>query len=71
MMPRMDGIAVGGTSERGVWTLEPNDEARKRIVGQHIQLFAGMRASRKADQFTRTDASPEIPPLASFFGLNS
>jgi D-amino-acid oxidase len=71
MMPRMDGIAVGGTSERGVWTLEPNDEARKRIVGQHIQLFAGMRGPRKADQFTKTEASPEAPSLESFFGLNS
>jgi len=71
MMPRMDGIAVGGTSERGVWTLEPNDEARKRIVGQHIQLFAGMRGSRKADQFTRTETPSEIPSLASFFGLSS
>lgn len=71
MMPRSDGIALGGTSERGVWTLEPNDEARKRIVGQHIQLFAGMRGPRKADQFTKTEASPEAPSLESFFGLNS
>src|SRR5207302_2226442 len=39
MMPRQDGIALGGTSERGVWTLEPNEEARKRIVDAHIELF--------------------------------
>ena len=71
MMPRRDGIAVGGTSERGVWTLEPNEEARQRIVDQHIQLFAGMRAPGKLDQFTRTDAAPEIPPVESFFRLNS
>jgi D-amino-acid oxidase len=42
MMPRTDGIALGGTSERGVWTLEPNAEARQDIVDQHIRLFAAM-----------------------------
>ena len=44
MMPRSDGIALGGTSERGVWTLEPNEEARRDIVDQHIRLFKSMRA---------------------------
>ena len=44
MMPRSDGIALGGTSERGVWTLEPNEEARRDIVDQHIRLFTAMRA---------------------------
>jgi D-amino-acid oxidase len=44
MMPRSDGIALGGTSERGVWTLEPNEEARRDIVDQHIRLFRGMNA---------------------------
>jgi glycine/D-amino acid oxidase-like deaminating enzyme len=42
-MPRRDGIALGGTSERGVWTLEPNDEARKQIVDAHIRVFTAMR----------------------------
>jgi glycine/D-amino acid oxidase-like deaminating enzyme len=43
MMPRRDGIALGGTSERNVWTLEPNEEARQRIVSEHIKLFTSMR----------------------------
>jgi D-amino-acid oxidase len=47
MMPRNDGIALGGTSERGVWALEPNEEARRRIVEEHIQLFTSMRAPTK------------------------
>jgi D-amino-acid oxidase len=46
MMPRHDGIALGGTSERNVWTLEPNEEARQRIVSEHINLFASMRRAR-------------------------
>jgi glycine/D-amino acid oxidase-like deaminating enzyme len=45
MMPRSDGLALGGTSERDVWTVEPNEEARREIVDQHIQLFTAMRAS--------------------------
>ena len=44
MQPRRDGIALGGTTEEGVWSLEPNPEARQRIVDAHAELFAGMRA---------------------------
>jgi hypothetical protein len=43
MMPRSDGIILGGTSERGVWTMEPNEEERKRVMTGQIELFAGMR----------------------------
>ncbi len=43
MMPRTDGIVLGGTSERGVSTLEPNEEARKAVVDGHIELFNSMR----------------------------
>lgn len=43
MMPRRDGIALGGTSQPGVWDLQPDDEARQRIVEAHIALFAAMR----------------------------
>ena len=44
MAPRSDGIALGGTAERGVWDLEPNDAARRRVVESHIELFRAMRA---------------------------
>jgi D-amino-acid oxidase len=43
MMPRGDGIILGGTSERGVWTLEPDEDARKRVVERHIELYAAMK----------------------------
>ena len=43
MMPRRDGIALGGTVQRGVWTLEPDEEERRRIVDAHISLFTSMR----------------------------
>ena len=45
MMPRADGIALGGTSERGVWSLDPDEEARQRVVNGHIELYSGMCGS--------------------------
>jgi D-amino-acid oxidase len=46
MMPRSDGIALGGTSQRGVWTLEPDEEERRRIVNGHIEVFSAMKGLR-------------------------
>ena len=43
MSPRSDGIALGGTAERGEWSLEPNEEARKKVVEGHIALYSAMR----------------------------
>lgn len=43
MMPRADGIILGGTAEAGVWTLDPNEAERTRVVNAHMELFAGMR----------------------------
>ena len=42
MSPRRDGIALGGTSVEGDWSLEPDLEARQRIVEAHIDLFSRM-----------------------------
>jgi D-amino-acid oxidase len=42
MMPRADGIALGGTAQQGVWTMEPDEAERKRIVEGHIELFSQM-----------------------------
>ena len=46
MMPRSDGIILGGTAQRGVWTTEPDEAERKRVVEGHIELFSSMRAPR-------------------------
>jgi D-amino-acid oxidase len=43
MLPRSDGIVLGGTSQRGVWTLEPDEAERKRIVDSHIAVFGAMK----------------------------
>jgi len=42
-MARSDGIALGGTSQRDVWTLEPDEAERKRVVEGHIELFSAMK----------------------------
>ena len=40
MMPRQDGIVLGGTHERGEWSLEPNAAEATRILRGHQELFA-------------------------------
>ncbi|MGQ0736564.1 MAG: FAD-dependent oxidoreductase [Acidobacteriota bacterium] len=42
MMPRHDGIILGGTSERDVWATEINEEEAKRVVDGHIRFFGAM-----------------------------
>jgi glycine/D-amino acid oxidase-like deaminating enzyme len=46
MMPRTDGIVLGGTSIRDDWSLEVNEQERQRIVETHIDLFNTMRTAR-------------------------
>ena len=43
MMARNDGIILGGTSQRGVWSLEPDESERKRVVDSHIAVFGAMK----------------------------
>ena len=43
MMPRRDGIVLGGTSLRDVWTTEIDDTERTRVVETHIALFNSMK----------------------------
>lgn len=70
MLPRADGIVLGGTSERGVWTLDVNEAERTRIVEGHIELFHAMHAPPVGPRVTRVER-PAIapPPVESFFGL--
>ena len=43
MFPRRDGILLGGTHERQVWTLEPNVDAAARVLDRHMRFFAHMQ----------------------------
>jgi len=42
MMPRRDGILLGGTHERGEWSLEPNPVEAERVMSGHIEFFKKM-----------------------------
>jgi D-amino-acid oxidase len=70
-MPRSDGIALGGTTERDVWTLEPNEEARQRIVGSAVKLFAGMSVAAAGARLTRSAPPATAPRVESFFAEES
>jgi glycine/D-amino acid oxidase-like deaminating enzyme len=45
MMARSDGIILGGTSQRGIWTMEPDEDERKRVVDSHIAVFSAMKGA--------------------------
>lgn len=42
MMPRKDGILLGGTHERDEWSLEPNQEEMERVLSGHMEFFENM-----------------------------
>lgn len=62
-MPRSDGIALGSTGEWGVWTLEPNEEARQRIVERAIERYTGMRPPEPGMRLTQS-RTPVVAPRA-------
>jgi glycine/D-amino acid oxidase-like deaminating enzyme len=45
MFSRRDGIVLGGTHEKDVFTLEPDLAAKQRILAGHARLFAALAAS--------------------------
>ena len=47
MMPRSDGIILGGTSLRDNWSLDIEENERKRVVDLHMELFASMRSTAR------------------------
>ena len=48
MMPRSDGIVLGGTSIRDDWSLTVNEIERQRVVETHIELFNAMRGPQRS-----------------------
>jgi len=70
-MPRRDGIALGTTQERNVATLEPNPEAQQRIVDACIKFYSAMRPITRGTTLARLDLPRDVPPVESFFGLES
>jgi glycine/D-amino acid oxidase-like deaminating enzyme len=71
MLPRQDGIVLGHVMEPGVWTLDVNEEERRRVVEYHLRLFAGMRPPEHPIALTPGSAPETTPPVESFFGRES
>jgi len=46
MFPRSDGVLLGGTHERGEWSLEPNLQRKQELLAAHQAFFAGFRTCR-------------------------
>ena len=44
MIPRRDGILLGGTFERGNWSLEPDQSEKRRILEGHRKIFSQFRS---------------------------
>jgi D-amino-acid oxidase len=59
MMPRADGIILGGTRERDVWTLDPNQEELKRVVEGHREFFTAMGSVSSTRQTGRSAAETQ------------
>ena len=71
MNARSDGLVVGNMMERGNWSLDINEEVRRRVVDNAIQFFSAMRPARPGAPLTRS-APPRVMPSAdSFFDLES
>ena len=79
MLPRSDGIVLGHVSEPGVWSLDVNEDEKRRVVETHLALFASMRwpeeGARRAAPGPRTAGTSvppaQPPPVESFFDLVS
>jgi glycine/D-amino acid oxidase-like deaminating enzyme len=71
MMPRSDGIVLGHVSERGVWSLDVDEDRRKQVVEAAIAFFSRMRSPSPLAQGAGGGAPVVAPPVESFFGRES
>jgi len=71
MLPRNDGIVLGHLNQRGVWSLDVDEEAQKRIVERHIVAFSAMREAMAGAPVTRAEPPATTPSVESFFGRES
>jgi glycine/D-amino acid oxidase-like deaminating enzyme len=67
MLPRTDGIVLGHVMQRGVWSLDVDEEERTRVVEHHLRLFGGMQPPDPRSAVAAFGAPAEVPPVESFF----
>jgi glycine/D-amino acid oxidase-like deaminating enzyme len=71
MNARSDGLVIGNMMERGNWSLDINEEVRKRVVDAAVKFFSAMQAAKPDLPLTRADAPASPPRVDSFFDLES
>jgi D-amino-acid oxidase len=47
MIPRSDGILLGGTYQPGDWSILPDSSEEKRILAGHARIFGSMKGDRE------------------------
>jgi D-amino-acid oxidase len=71
MLPRSDGIVLGHVMQRGEWSLDVDEDERRRVVEAALRTFGTMRAPEPGARLTTIGALSEPPPLESFLGRES
>jgi hypothetical protein len=69
--PRSDGIIVGNLQDRGNWSLEPDEEVRRRNVDAAIEFFTGMKAPAPGATLTQSGPPRFAPSVETFFDQQS
>jgi hypothetical protein len=79
MLPRSDGIVLGHVMQRGVSSLEVDEEARREVMENHIRTFSAMRRpdpgallGRVPSRTVPVESPSELartspPPVETFF----
>jgi glycine/D-amino acid oxidase-like deaminating enzyme len=71
MLPRSDGIVLGHVMQRGVSSLEVDEEARREVMENHMRTFSAMQAPdpRALASLSGSVASESFapPPVEAFF----
>ncbi len=65
MFPRADGILLGGTHERGNWSLEPDVDTTRRIIRGHRDLFGWDAPSAAGPATGGLTPAGELPGAAT------
>ncbi len=71
MTPRASGIVLGHVNQPGVSSLHVDEEAQTRVVENAMRTFSGMRPPDLRSALTSFRPPPDLPPVESFFGLDS
>jgi hypothetical protein len=69
--PRSDGIIVGNLQDRGNYSLEPDEDVRRRNVDAAIEFFSGMRPPAPGARLSESRPPRIAPRVETFFDQDS